>query len=249
MLSLHAREEALEKERRLTEQRQEAVDILAHEFRNLVPRIGFAYRAINNEIGYLREMWENLIQDHCPEKSSKRVILSQLDSILLDIEKDHDDANLLNIIGRLSQYQKDLMESCLLPHQNESWLRSKIKPLWQAILAKTNSNSDVKSQIELLLGDLRRSFHLGLDKELRNKIDVIPGEIKDKWVELAYREINGKNSVMIRECIELLDSVDLDLPRKRHCVKNLVYLKSLVELIPEVEEKLNHQLDQLKNSK
>jgi hypothetical protein len=27
----------------------------------------------------------------------------------------------------------------------------------------------------------------------------------------------------------------------------LVYLKSLVELIPEVEEKLNHQLDQLKN--
>jgi hypothetical protein len=107
---------------------------------------------------------------------------------------------------------------------------------------------DLKSQIELLLEDLRRSFHLGLDKELRNKIEVIPGKIKDKWVELAYREINGKNSVMIRECIELLDSVDLDLPRKRHCVKNLVYLKSLVELIPEVEEKLNHQLDQLKNS-
>jgi hypothetical protein len=54
---------------------------------------------------------------------------------------------------------------------------------------------------------------------------------------------------MIRECIELLDSVELDLPRKRHCVRNLVYLKSLVELIPEVEEVLNHQLEQLKNSK
>ena len=247
MLSLHAREEALEKERRLTEQRQETVDILAHEFRNLVPRIGFAYRAINNEISYLREMWENLIQDHCPEESNKRVILSQLDGILLDLEKDHDDANLLNTIGRLSQYQKELMESCLLPHQNESWLHSKIKPLWQAIFARTDSNLDFKSQIELLLEDLRTSFHLGLDKELRDKIEVIPGEIKDKWVELAYREINGKNSVTIRECVELLDSVDLDLPRKRHCVRNLVYLKSLVELIPEVEEKLNHRLEQLKN--
>jgi hypothetical protein len=177
------------------------------------------------------------------------VILSQLDGILLDLENDHDDANLSNTIARLSQYQKELMESCLLPHQNESWLRSKIKPLWQAILARINSDLDLKSQIELLLEDLRKSFHLGLDKELRNKIDVIPGEIKDKWVELAYREINGKNSVMIRECIDLLDSVDLDLPRKRHCVRNLVYLKSLVELMPEVEEKLNHRLEQLKNSK
>ena len=248
MLSLHAREEALEKERRLTEQRQEAVDTLAHEFRNLVPRIGFAYRAINNEIGYLREMWEKMIQDHCPEELNKRVILSQLDSILLDLEKNHDNSNLVNNIGRLSRYQQELMESCLLPHQNESWLRSKIKPLWQAILARTDSNLDLKSQIELLLEDLRKSFHLGLDKELRDKIDFIPGEIKDKWVELAYREINGKNSVIIRECIELLDNIDLDLPRKRHCAKNLVYLKSLVELIPEVEEKLNHQLDQLKNS-
>ena len=53
----------------------------------------------------------------------------------------------------------------------------------------------------------------------------------------------------LKQYIEFLDNVDLDLPRKRHCVKNLVYLKSLVELIPEVEEKLNHRLEQLKNSK
>ena len=249
MLSLHARELAVEKEKKLVLERQETCDILAHEFRNLVPRIGFAYRAINNEIGYMREMWENLIQDHCPEESSKRVILRQLDSILLDLDKNHDDSALLNNIGRLLQYQKQLMESCLLPNQNESWLRNKIKPLWQAIFAKTDLNLDVKSQIEKLLEDLRKSFHLGLDKELRDKINFIPGEIKEKWVELVYREINGRNSVTIREYIELLDNVNLDLPRKRHCVKNLVYLKSLVELIPEVEEKLNHRLEQLKNSK
>jgi len=249
MLSLHVREEALEKERRLAKQRQEAVDILAHEFRNLVPRIGFAYRAINNEIGYLREMWEKLIQDHCPEEPSKRVILNQLDKILLDLEKNHDDSGLLNKIVRLLHYHEQFMESCLLPHQNESWLRSNIKPLWQDILARTDLNWELKSQIEKLLEDLRKSFRLGLDKELRNKIDVVPAEIKDKWVELVYREINGENSVMIRECIELLDNVDLDLPRKRHCARNLVYLKSLVELIPVVEEKLNHQLEQLKNSK
>jgi len=249
MLSLHARELAVEKEKKLVLERQETCDALAHEFRNLVPRIGFAYRAINNEIAYLREMWENLIHEHCPEQSSKQTILRQLNSILLDLEENHDDSYLLNEIGRLSRRQKQLMESCLLPHQNESWLRNKIRPLWQAILSKGDQNSDLKSQVEELLEDLRKSFHMGLDKELRERIEVIPGAIKEKWVELAYRELNGKNNVKLREYIELLDDVDLDLPRKRHCVKNLVYLKSLVELIPDIEEKLNHRLEQLKNSK
>jgi len=165
------------------------------------------------------------------------------------LEEKHDDSNLLYVISRLSRYQKQLMESCFLPHQNESWLRNKIRPLWQSILSKSDVNSDVKSQVEELLEDLRKSFHMGLDKELRDRIEVIPGKIKEKWVELAYRELDGKNNVRLREYIELLDNVDLDLPRKRHCVKNLVYLKSLVELIPEVEEKLNHRLEQLKNSK
>jgi hypothetical protein len=249
MLSLHARELAVEKEKKLVLQRQETCDALAHEFRNLVPRIGFAYRAINNEISYLREIWENLIHEHCPEQSSKQTILRQLNSILLDLEENHDDSSLLNDIGRLSRRQKQLMESCLLPHQNESWLRNKIRPLWQAILSKTDLNSDYKSQVEELLEDLRNSFHMGLDKKLRDRIEVIPGAIKEKWVDLAYRELNGRNNVKLREYIELLDNVDLDLPRKRHCVKNLVYLKSLVELIPDIEEKLNHRLEQLKNSK
>ena len=248
MLSLHAREVALEKEKRLTEERQETVDILAHEFRNLVPRIGFAYRAINNEISYLREIWENLLEEHIPEHLSKQAILSQLDSILIDLHKDHDQANVLKDIGRLSLYQQQMREFYLLPHQNESWWRNKIRPLWQKILKKTDLTSDLKRQIEKLLEDLRKSFHLGLDKQLRAKIEAITGELKEKWVELAYREINGKNSEMIRECIELLDDIDLDLPRKRHCVKNLVYLKSLVELGPEIEKTLNHRLETLKNN-
>ena len=249
MLSLHAREVALEKERKLTAERQETVDILAHEFRNLVPRIGFAYRAINNELSYLREMWENLLEEHIPEQLSKKRILSQLDSILTDLQQNPDHANVLDDIGRLSRYQHQLCECHLLPHQNESWWRNKIRPLWQRILLKTHLNSDLKSQIEKLLEDLRKSFHTGLDKQLRGKIEAVPREMKERWVQLAYREINGKNSGMIRECIELLDCVDMDLPRKRHCAKNLVYLKSLVELVPELEKTLNHRLEILRNFK
>ena len=249
MLSLHAREIALEKEEKLAEERLEICDVLAHEFRNLVPRIGFAYRAINNEISYLREEWENLVSEHLPEQSSKGAILQQLQVILKDLEREYGGSNAGNDIARMSRYQNQLMESCLLPHQNETWLRQKIGPLWESILSKTDLSSEKKNQIEELLEDLRKSFHVGLDENLRDKVEGVPVELKEKWVYLAYRELNGRNNVMLREYIQLLDNADLDLPRKRHCVKNLVYLKSLVELIPEVEEKLNHRLEQLKNSK
>jgi hypothetical protein len=249
MLSLHAREVALEKEERLAEERLETCDALAHEFRNLVPRIGFAYRAINNEISYLREEWENLVCEHLPEQSSKRAILQQLDEILGDLQAENSGSSVANEIARVSRFQHQLMDSCFLPQQNENWLRHKIRPLWLSIISNANLSSEKKSQIEELLEDLGKSFRVGLDENLRDKVEGVPAELKEKWVDLAYRELNGRNNGMLKQYIEFLDNVDLDLPRKRHCVKNLVYLKSLVELVPIIEEKLNHRLEQLKNSK
>jgi hypothetical protein len=249
MLSLHAREVALEKEEKLAQERLETCDVLAHEFRNLVPRIGFAYRAINNEISYLREEWENLVHEHLPERSSKQAILKQLDAIARDIQKKYGGSHSGSDISRLSLYQQQLMDSCFLPQQNENWLRQKIRPLWLSVLSKTDLNSERKTQIEELLEDLRESFHAGLDKELRAKVEGISEELKEQWVDLAYRELNGRNNGMLKQYIEFLDNVDLDLPRKRHCVKNLVYLKSLVELVPLIEQTLDHRLEVLKNSK
>jgi hypothetical protein len=248
MLSLHAREVALEKEEKLAEERLETCDVLAHEFRNLVPRIGFAYRAINNEISFLREEWENLVSEHLPKQASKREILQRLNSILRNLQiDDNSGSSLANEIARVSRFQHQLMGSCFLPQQNENWLRQGIRPLWKSILVKSNLSTGEKNQIEKLLEDLRKSFYAGLDEKLRDKVEGISAELKEKWVELAYRELNGRNNGRLKDYIKFLDNVDLDLPRKRHCVKNLVYLKSLVELIPDVEEKLNHRLELIRN--
>jgi hypothetical protein len=111
MLSLHARELAIEKEKNLVLERQETSDALAHEFRNLVPKIGFAYRAINNEISYLRETWENLIQEHVPAKCSKHTILEQLDTLLAQVEMQNSSTDSLKEILTLKEYQKYLVES------------------------------------------------------------------------------------------------------------------------------------------
>jgi len=77
---------------------------------------------------------------------------------------------------------------------------------------------------------------LGLDKELRDKVEDVPRQLKARWVDLAYREINGRINGVIKQYIELLENIDLDLPRKGHSLKNFIYLKALVELIPEIEK-------------
>ena len=248
MLSLHAREIALEKEKRLVEERQDTINTLAHEFRNLATRVGFAYRAINNEIGYLRESWENLVHQHLPEQSSKRAILQQLNKILKNVEIENDCRTVTNKIITLARYQEQLMECCLLPKQNEMWMRHKIKPLWTYILSKNNLNTSMKKQIEVLLERLNQSFYLGQDKSLRDKIDLIADDLKDRWVDLAYREIDKDTNGMINDYIALLDNLNLVIPRKRYSLRNFIYLKGLIELIPKIEEKLNHRLDLLKKS-
>jgi hypothetical protein len=247
MLSLHAREIVIEKQRKLAEERQETCNTLAHEFRNLMPRIGFAYRAINNEIAYLREVWENLLTQHCPGHPNKRVILQQLQRILRKVKKENNCPDVGTDISKLSQYQEELMKTCLLPRQNEMWLQKKIRPLWTSIISRIDLKPSKKRQIEGLLKGLGKAFHAGVDRGAMGKIQCLPEEVKTRWVDLAYSEIDGSTNARIKEYIELLETIDLDLPRKRHSLKNFIYLKTLVEAIPEIEEKLNHRLEFLKN--
>ena len=248
MLSLHAKEVALEKEKTLVEEREDTCNALAHEFRNLATRVGFAYRAINNEIAYLRESWEDLINQHVPKQSSKREILEQLNSILKSMIASSGGTGVSKKPARLARYQEQLMESCLLPNQNEMWLRGKINPLWQLLFSKNNVSPAIKEQVESLLQRLHQSFYFGQDERLREKIDVIGHNLKDRWVNLAYRGIDKNTNGLIKDYIELLDDLDSILPRRKYSLRNFIYLKGLIELIPEIEEKLNHRLDLLKKS-
>ena len=159
MLSLHARELALEKQKRLAEERQDACNTFAHEFRNILTRTGFIYRAINNEISYLREYWEGLVQRHNPEKLNKKKILAELIQLLRKVQED----NGFQEVSRLMSYQEQLMVSPLLPKQSEIWLQRKIRPLWVSILSKDEVDTTLKKQVEDHLENLEQSFYLGSD--------------------------------------------------------------------------------------
>jgi hypothetical protein len=248
MLSLHARETSLYKEKTLVEERQETCNALAHEFRNLLTRTGFAYRIANNEVTYLRELWEDVVFDHLPNDSHKRGILQQLNKILKDVEEQYERANIQNEISRLSRNQTQLLQSCFLPHQNEMWLELRIKPLWQSIMSELNLDPLIKQRIQVLLNNLRDSFHLVSGPHILDKIDTFPEELKLKWRDLVYREINARDNGDIEPYIELLDGLGAKIPHKKRSIRNFIYLKGLLELIPAIEERLNHRLDVLKKN-
>ena len=246
MLSLHTTEIALENEIRLVEERQETVDILAHDFRNIIAGLGFAYRAVNNEISYLRESWENLVQQCLPDLPSKQKIVEDLNKLLTNMVANQDCLKGSNAIAKLIRYQEQLLESCLLPEQNEFFLKKKIRPLWQATLSKVEVGSTVMAKIEELLDTLRESFHVSASSQVVDKINHLPKRIKQEWVELAYKEINGITNALLKRYIELLDNKELEIPHQNYSQKNLISLKGLIELAPVVERRLNTSLEMLK---
>jgi hypothetical protein len=243
MLSLHAKELALEKQKRLAEERQDTCNTFAHEFRNILTRTGFIYRAINNEISYLREYWEGLVHQYNPEIFNKKKILEEL----IQLSRTVQEVNGFREVSRLINYQEQLKASSLLPKQGTLWLQRKIRPLWESILSKDEVDAALKRQVEGHLESLEESFYLGLDRSLIDKIDGLSDELKEKWTDLVYKEIDGRTNGTLKNYIDLLDNTKLEIPHKRQTLKNFVYFKGLIELLPDIENKVNDSLELLKN--
>ena len=244
MFSLHAREVALEKQKRLAEERQDTCNSLAHDFRNIMARTGFAYRAINNEISYLREFWENLVCYYSPEVQNKQRIVAELSQSLRTLQDINDSREIPRLISQLNQ----LKDNVLLPHQSATWLQRKIKPLWTSIVSKNQMiSTELREEIEGHLNRLMESFYLGLNQTLIGKIDVLSSELRQEWTELVYKEINGNTNGIVKDYVELLDRTNLEIPHKRQTMRNFIYFKSLIELVPDIEKKIDDWLELLKN--
>ena len=81
-----------------------------------------------------------------------------------------------------------------------------------------------------------------LKKKDIEKIDLVPESVKKDWLRLAYTEMDWNDKTVFEEYIDLLDSLSVMLEHRRHSSRNLVYLKNLVDLMPEIEQKLGKNL-------
>ena len=131
LLSLHIRETLSEAHETLTRQRLQSCNVLAHEMRNTLVKLGFIFSAINAEIGYLREQWEAQLEKAVPEIACKRAVLARLCELLqLHLPQLNGTGKSGELARELLSEQQQLAVMPLMPHVSEKWVKNRILPKW-----------------------------------------------------------------------------------------------------------------------
>jgi hypothetical protein len=248
LLSLNMREQILCAQKELARQRLQACDAMAHELRNTLIKLSFIFRAINAEISFLREQWEQQVKEAFPAIESKEAILKQLGR-LVDARMTYLNGNeeLVRLGKQLIIDQEDLASLSPIPDVGEVWLRNKIEPKWRRLLRESDLWSQEKEKVEELLSKLEKTLWMGMDEGLIEKVSHIPEELKMQWLRLAYTEFSADKLSILDEILQFLEHPDLVIPHKQQSKKVLTSLKALVEILPEVEERANRIMASLKN--
>jgi len=248
LLSHHIRETMSEAQKTLDKQRLQSCNVLAHELRNTLIKLGFIFSAVNAEIGYLREQWELQLKKAFPNLESKKEILSRLNQLVtLGLPELNGSGNHLKLCKELLLEQQDLSNLSLMPQAGEKWLGNKIVPRWRRLLSEVTVWNEHKDEIEGLLFKLEGAIWMGMDESLAHQVNHLSPDLKAKWPKLAYMDFNVEKAEVLNEILDFLDHPDLEIPHKYQTKKILTSLKALVEMIPEGEERANRIICSLKN--
>ena len=243
LLHLHSKQSLSKKMEVMQEERDEIKEILISQIRKIMTKLGLVYRVIDNEVASLRESWENIIHQCHPEQPCRSHIVEKLNLLLEKLTVDHTVVAESEAVKKLAWYQDKLAEYCFRPEENEVWFQQKILPLWKNTASRYNSAPEVKKQMKKLLDQLEKSFYVGLNEKLIDKIDDIPNSIKSKWINLAYNEKDLKKVDLLREYSYLLEEVNIAIPNKRKTLENLVCLRNLALYFENLENELDKYLD------
>ncbi|MCU0573955.1 MAG: hypothetical protein MUC41_13310 [Syntrophobacteraceae bacterium] len=248
LISLHIRGTLADAQKNLTRQRLRSCNVLAHELRNTLIKLGFTTSAINTEIGYLREQWEAQVAQAFPHLETRRAILTRLNELLQShLPLLNGNKHLKGLSQNLMASQAEMATLSLMPHVAERWLHHKILPKWKELLADTPLWQSSEEEILDLLNRLQDAIWTGTAEELAARMGHIPEDLREAWRRLAYTDFTLEKAPMLDEIIGLLDHPELRIPHQLQTKKILISLKVLAEMIPDVEERANRIICSLKN--
>jgi hypothetical protein len=248
LLSHHIRETLSEAQDVLTRQRLQSCNVLAHEMRNTVVKLGFIFSAINTEIGFLREQWEAQLEKAFPDMASKKTILARLSQLIQSrLVQVNGSKELSELAVELLDEQQQLASMPLMPHIGEKWVKNRLLPKWCWLLSKDTVWSGEEEEIRQLLDQLQKAIWMGMDKDLVGRMDHLPSDLLTTWPKLAYVDFKADNIQILEEIIYFLNHPALEIPHQQQTKKILTSLRALVEMIPELEERTNRIIYSLKN--
>jgi len=244
LLSYQLREQSFDAMRQLAQAKLNAANILADSLRNAITKSGLIFSLIKAELGFLREQWENLLLQRAQSRVTKYEAIDSLNGVLLKQMGGSEDELVRDLIG----VQKRFLDLCLSPERGEKWVCMQIEGRWNNLLNRRRLPEEQVSMIRNLIENLKSSLYIGKASELLCNCSMIPGVLKEDWVNLIYSNTDRVDFPFLEALIHFLGDPRLCLPYREKSRKSLIRLKALAQIMDELEKNTNVVLREVLDS-
>jgi len=226
----------------LARDRLNACNILADSLRNAITKSGVIFSLVKMEMWNLREQWEAMLLRERHEKNGKQEAIKDLEEVLSSIKENNGELR-----SDLVAVQRRFLELPLSPEKAEKWVSLQIQERWNDLLAKNPQDEKTTRRVRQALDHLRKSLYYGKIPEVVAGFSGIPRELKEEWVDVIYRSVDGYNDSTIERLLRLLANPALCLPSRERSRRMLTQLRVLAENMNQLERNTNFLLRHVLN--
>jgi hypothetical protein len=244
LLSYQLREDSMEAMKQLAQDKLDSCNILADSLRNAITKSGLIFSLIKLELGCLRVQWENLLFQQTNRKNEKEEAILQLEHILRGVAASSEEP-----VGDLIDVQRRFLTFSLPPQLGEAWVDMQIEKRWSQLLDRLSGDKETAGTVNEILEKLKKSLHHGKDPDLLASFDFMPEQLKTEWVNLIYTDVEQLDLEHLDRVIRILANPCLNLPFQEKSRKSLVHLRTLFEIMDQLEKSTNAVLQQLLNGR
>ena len=242
LLSYQLRQDSMKAMQNLSRDRLNACNILADSLRNAITKSGLIFTLVKQEIGHLREQWEQLLLTDRNEKSFKEEGIKKLNNILTAMVNCDGDLR-----ENLAGVHDKFLELSLPPDQGEKWVEMQIENKWNELLSTYDQGDEKRRKVWQAIDELKNSLKFGRDPAVIGDYDKIPEDLKKEWVNIIYENIESVDTPVLDRLINILGDQSLNIPSREKSRKSLIHLRALAETMNQLERNTNFLLHQVLN--
>ncbi|MBW2333963.1 MAG: hypothetical protein JRF06_02475 [Deltaproteobacteria bacterium] len=242
LLSYQLRQDSMKTMEQLATDRLNACNILADSLRNAITKSGLIFSLVKQEIGYLRDQWEQALIEDRKENNMKVEAIRDLNEILTSLGDGYEDLK-----EDLVDAQNKFLELSLPPEKGENWVGMQIEERWKDLLYECPQDDHKRRIVWETIDKLKKSLHFGQDPDIIANYNKIPEELKKEWVNLMYRNNDKFDDSALDRLIKVLANSALTIPSREKSKKTLTQLKALAQTMNQLEQNTNFLLDRILN--
>jgi hypothetical protein len=244
LLSYQFRKDSMEAMQALASDRLKACNILADSLRNAITKTGLIFSLVKQEMGFLRDQWEEILQESRHETNGKREAVLELNRLLAGMEDIGEPLR-----NDLIKVQNRFLELSLPPEMGDKWVSMQIEERWRGALTEADIPDERKAEVYSAIERLKESLRYGCEPGIISGYNKLPQPVKDEWVDLLYQHNSSFDSTTLERLIRILDNPGLEIPSRDRSRRNLTQLKALAETMNNLERNTNFLLRQVLNGK